>query len=286
MDRTRLKDLLAKDPMSKEAQDEAARQRISSEQERARVGLSVSALGEEGFVILPSLLSSDVLAELRAAMDRLHGAAPLGRDPFSGFRSQRIFNLLAKMPEAHALAMHPDVVAIAESYLDDQIQLSSTASNSIHPGEEAQALHNDDTYYRVSRPFPPLSVTCAWAIDPFTQDNGATIVLPRSHHQSSYEMPDLPKRSLTTGAGSAVIWDGQLWHGGGANRSAGLRRAIIFTYVRGWLRPQENLFLSLPKEVVRRMPSALQRLCGFWVVGGVLGVVDGGSPLKVIKDAE
>lgn len=278
-----LKELLAKDPMSKEAQDEAAQRRISSPEDRARLSGPIDALAREGYVTLPGLLSAAKLAELRQAMDALHAATPMGKDSFSGFNSQRIFNILEKMPAVHAPAMHPDVVAVIEGRLDDQIQLSSTASNSIHPGQPAQALHCDDTYYRFGRPSPPLGVTCAWAIDSFTEENGATVVIPRSHTQASYDRPDLPARQLTADAGTAVLWDGALWHGAGANRSKSVRRAIIFTYIRGWLRPQENLFLSLSRQTVRGMPHALQRLAGWWVVGGVLGLVDGESPLRVLN---
>lgn len=275
-----LRTLLAEDPMSREAQEIAAQQRISTPQSRERLAAQTGTLGEQGYVVLPGLLAPERVAGIRADMDRLHGFLPLGGDSFFGTRSQRIFNILQKMPSVHALAMHEDIISLIEGYLDDQIQLSSTASNSIHPGQAAQALHQDDTYYRISRPRAPLSVTCVWAIDDFTDENGATTLTPGSHRLTAYARSDLPTVQATATAGSAVVWDGAMWHGAGANCSDQVRRAIIFTYVRGWLRPQENLFLSLSRETVQAMPRTLQRLCGWWVVGGVLGQVEGESPLK------
>lgn len=279
-----LRTLLAEDPLGREAQEAAAQQRISSPQSRERLAAETRTLGQEGYVVLPGLLAPERLAEIRVDMDRLHGSVPLGKDSYSGTRSQRIFNILQKMPSVHGLAMHEDIISLIEGYLDDQIQLSSTASNSIHPGEVEQALHQDDAYYRISRPRAPLMVTCAWAIDDFTDENGATALMPGSHRLTGDDWSGLATVRATATAGSAVVWDAATRHGAGANRSGRVRRAILFSYVRGWLRPQENLSLSLSRETVQAMPRTLQRLCGWWVVCGVLGQVEGESPLKLLRD--
>ncbi len=276
------KQVFALDPMGKEAQDLAARERITTPEQRERLAPQIRTLDREGWIILPNLLGEQTLAELRAGMDELHKVTPFGRSPFEGENAQRIYGLMARMPAVWKLAAHPDVLAVVEGHLDDQIQLSSAASYSIFPGQAAQVLHEDDTYYRTGKPFPPISVTVAWPIDDYREDNGATIVMPRSHKQSDYDNPGLPTTRALAPAGSAILWDGALWHAGGANRSDAIRRTIILTYNRGWLRQQENLYLSVPRDTVRRMPRVVQRLIGWWVVGATVGVVDGFSPLKTL----
>ncbi len=270
------------DPMGKEAQDLAAQERITSPEQRARMTSAIEAMDREGYVILPGLLSAETLATLRAAMDELHRITPFGRSAFEGENAQRIYGLMAKLPAVWEMAAHPDVLSIIEGHLNDQIQLSSAASYSIFPGQAAQTLHEDDTYYRTGKPFPPISVSVAWPIDDYREDNGATIIMPRSHKQPDYDNPGLPTTRAVTPAGSAILWDGALWHAGGANNSDAIRRSIILTYTRCWLRQQENLYLSVPRETVKRMPRVVQRLIGWWVVGATVGVVDGFSPLKTL----
>lgn len=276
------KQAFALDPMGKEAQDMAAQERITSPGQRARMAAQIDILDREGWVILPGLLSPEKLADLRAGMDELHKVTPFGRSPFEGENAQRIYGLMGKMPAVWELAAHLDVLAVVEGHLNDQIQLSSAAFYSLFPGQAAQVLHEDDTYYRTGKPFPPISVSVAWPIDDYREDNGATIVMPRSHKQPDYHNPGLPTTRAVTPAGSAILWDGSLWHAGGANNSDAIRRSIILTYNRGWLRQQENLYLSVPRDTVRRMPRVVQRLIGWWVVGATVGVVDGFSPLKTL----
>ena len=61
------------------------------------------------------------------------------------------------------------------------------------------------------------------------------------------------------------------------------RLGVIIEYCAGWLRPQENHVLGLPKQIVQELPSALQELLGYNVVG-LLGNVDGRRPLKSLTD--
>ena len=74
-------------------------------------------------------------------MDRIHRSTPLGVTDFEGFQTKRIYNLMAKTRAADALCSHARIVAIAEAYLDGQIQLSSATGITLLGGETAQDLH-------------------------------------------------------------------------------------------------------------------------------------------------
>jgi len=184
------KQAFALDPMGKEAQDLAAQERITSPEQRARMAAQIDTLAREGWVILPGLLSPEKLADLRAGMDELHKVTPFGRSPFEGENAQRIYGLMGKLPAVWELAAHPDVLAVVEGHLNDQIQLSSAASYSIFPGQAAQVLHEDDTFYRTGKPFPPISVSVAWPIDDYREDNGAKVKGPLTIRR----MPTSPSR--------------------------------------------------------------------------------------------
>ena len=84
-------------------------------------------------------------------------------------------------------------------------------------------------------------------------------------------------------AGSLMIYLGGLLHGGGANRTDRPRLGVILEYCAGWLRPQENHVLGVPKQIVQELPPRLQELLGYNVVG-LLGNVDGRHPLKYLDD--
>jgi len=83
-------------------------------------------------------------------------------------------------------------------------------------------------------------------------------------------------------AGSALFYLGTTLHGGGANITKDVRRRGMFLgYVVGWLRTEENTFLTVPMEVAKAMPVRVQELLGYKAHFGV-GVVEVGSPMALL----
>lgn len=278
-----MKESLATDPFHAGAQGDHRADRISSESERAALAGELAALRRDGYLILPELVPVETVDEIWREMDRLHQSTPMGRSVFEGFHTQRIYNVIAKTRVLDVLWLHPIVIALAEAYLDDQIQLSVASTITSYPGQTAQVLHRDDGYYPLPRPRPPLSLNCLWAIDPFTAASGGTLVVPGSHTLASEERPAQEPISVEMPRGSAVLYDASLFHGGGANTS-GRRAAVSTVYCRAWLRQQENQYLCVPPTIAKTIPRTLQRLIGYWVVGALLGVVEGGNCRQVLKD--
>ena len=57
-----------------------------------------------------------------------------------------------------------------------------------------------------------------WALTDFTEENGATRIVPGSHRFDSKpeygtHPPSIPAEMSR---GSVLVWNGSLWHGGGA----------------------------------------------------------------------
>ena len=80
--------------------------------------------------------------------------------------------------------------------------------------------------------------------------------------------------------GSVLIWDGALWHGGGANRTDTRRTGIAMNYCAGFIRQQENQQLGIPLDIVRTFDRRLQKLCGFGVYRGLIGHIDQQTPAQ------
>ena len=82
--------------------------------------------------------------------------------------------------------------------------------------------------------------------------------------------------------GSALFYLGSLWHGGGANQTPGPRLGVILEFAAGWLRPQENHCLAVPRDIVRDLPERLQELLGYNIYPPFVGYVDGRHPRRVL----
>ena len=167
------------------------------------------------------------------------------------------------------LAAHPLVLGALDRVLGDHAtsyQLHLTQVIEIGPGEPAQLVHRDQWAFDFF-PFPAgFEVEChtMWAMNDFTEENGATRVIPGSHH---WDDKLRPTRDETVAAempkGSVLLYLGSLYHGGGANRSDAPRRGINVGYTLSWLRQEENQYLACPPEVARELPEALARLAGY-----------------------
>ena len=122
-----------------------------------------------------------------------------------------------------------------------------------------------------------------WALTDFTDANGATRLAPGSHKKPS---PEYGGRYETIPAemkkGSVLIWDGSLWHGGGANRTDKRRTGIAMNYCAGFIRQQENQQLGLSPELVRTFSPRLQELIGYGVYQGLIGHIDKKSPQQLL----
>jgi ectoine hydroxylase-related dioxygenase (phytanoyl-CoA dioxygenase family) len=266
------------DPFAGDEITRSAR-RLTTDEQRATVAGPLAQLREQGWAVLPGLLSPQERGEVAAELERLHEPVATGTNAFAGFTTRRLFNLLARTRRFDPLVAHPAVLALVEGLLDDQVQLSIVSSIDLGPGGEAQPLHRDDGYYPLPRPHPALSVNVMWAIDDFTEANGATRYVPGSHLWEEDRRPGPAEvRSAEMPAGSVFVWHGSLLHGGGRNASASRRCGLSALYCRAWLRQQENQYLGLAPEVVAGFDRPFQRLLGYAMYGATLGNVDGADP--------
>jgi ectoine hydroxylase-related dioxygenase (phytanoyl-CoA dioxygenase family) len=125
-----------------------------------------------------------------------------------------------------------------------------------------------------------------WAITDFTEENGATRLVPGSHLRD--EPPNPLEHYDTIAAemskGSVLVWVGSLWHGGGANRTDRRRVGIAMNYCAGFIRQQENQQLGVPPSLVKTFPRRLQELIGYSVYNGLVGHIDKKHPAKVVLE--
>jgi ectoine hydroxylase-related dioxygenase (phytanoyl-CoA dioxygenase family) len=243
----------------------------------------VEAIARDGFTIVENAIAPDLvdaLAEALARLERELGAKP-AMNGFEGHRTVRIYNLLAHDPVFARIPVHANVLHIVEGVLDEGCLISSLSSIAIDPGETAQPIHADDQVIPLEKPHRPIVCNSMWALTDFTEANGATRLVPGSHRKPN---PDYGGAYDTIPAemakGSVLIWDGALWHGGGANRTDARRTGIAMNYCAGFIRQQENQQLGLSPDLVRGFEPRLQELVGYGVYRGLIGHIDKQSPAQ------
>jgi ectoine hydroxylase-related dioxygenase (phytanoyl-CoA dioxygenase family) len=244
-----------------------------------------AALDAHGAAIVERFLTPAKVAALQAELAPFREATPDGRNDFEGFSTRRIYNLFAKTRGFDELATHPLVLGALEHALGPHYQLSGPVGIDIGPGESPQHLHQDDVVYPLPFPHQPVVLNTMWALDDFTEANGATRVVPDSHNTSAQDVPD-PSRVVTATmpAGSVMFYVGSVWHQGGANRTSERRLGVILEYVVSWLRAQESHLLGVPPEVARTLPRRLQELLGYNIFPPFLGYVDGRHPIRTLSE--
>jgi ectoine hydroxylase-related dioxygenase (phytanoyl-CoA dioxygenase family) len=251
------------------------------------VAADLEALERDGYVVLPDLLTRDEVAQARRTLEELLG--PLGRNNFEGHLTQRAYSLLGKTRMTDRMVDHPRVLALMDHLFLPNYLLSQLQVIKILPGESAQLLHADDLFYPMPRPRPALAAGTMWAIDEFTAENGATVLLPGSHRWGQDREPlegDLRVPAVMS-PGSCVFFLGTLWHGGGANESDAPRMAVTAQYCEPWLRTQETFTLSVPRETARRLSPEIRRMIGYSIHPPFVGAVNGMHPERLLaSDAE
>jgi ectoine hydroxylase-related dioxygenase (phytanoyl-CoA dioxygenase family) len=239
-------------------------------------------LEDDGYCVVENVLDPTTVAETRAELRDLFAATPYGRDDFEGHRTRRVYGLFAKTRALDAMATHPIVLDALDRVLGPA-QLSAPTAIEIGPGERAQPLHPDDAIYPIPRPHAELVVNVMWPCDDFTEANGATRLVPGSHRWIDERPgPDTETVAVEMPAGSAMLYVGSLWHGGGANTTTQPRIGVVLHYAVSWIRPVENHVLVVPRDVVRELPERLQELLGYNVYPPFLGYVDGRHPRRLL----
>lgn len=243
-------------------------------------------LMRDGFVIIENLVNEQQLERLREE-SRLWLDKP-GRNSFEGERTQRLYGLPEKCRGADDFIVHPLILAHLDRLLKPNYLLSQAQVINILSGSPAQPLHTDDGFYPWPSPKPVLSVATVFAIDDFTEDNGATVAIPGSHLWGEGRFPtdsDLRVKAVMP-AGSCILFLGNLWHGGGENYSGESRMAFTGQYCEPYLRTQENYFLSVSKDTAAAVSEDMRRLLGYSIHPPFMGMVNGMHPKRELPLAD
>ncbi len=223
-------------------------------------------LDEDGYLALPDLISPERIESLRCRIEELFAeeGALAGAEFKQEPGARRLANLVNKGRIFEEVILTPGVLEAMEHVLGRRFKLSSLNMRSADPHSASdQPLHSDSGAVADGQGY--WVANSVWMLDDFTPENGATRIVPGSHRWGQAPPPGIyeahARQQLVTGkAGTVVVMNAHLWHGGTANRTGAARRAMHVYYTR-WDKPQQQYQKALlSADVQARLGPEARRI--------------------------
>jgi ectoine hydroxylase-related dioxygenase (phytanoyl-CoA dioxygenase family) len=228
-------------------------------------------LDENGYLVLPGILSGEQLADLRERFAELlaEEGDEAGKEVHQEAGTDRLADLVNKGQVFDVTYTHPRVLAGIAHVLNGDLKLSSLNARFAKPGEGLQGLHAD--WDRLERAGDFQVCNSIWLLDDFTEQNGATRLVPGSHrrgtempedHMADTTAPHPDERLLIAPAGTVVVFNSHTWHGGTRNETSNSRRAMHAYYCRRNVAQQLDQRKYIRAETRRRLSDAALTVLG------------------------
>lgn len=234
----------------------------------------LAALSCDGACIVEGMLAEPLLSQVRPAMYRVRDAIhrDVGEARLRAAGELGVLRLMFKFePLFYRLLEIPQMLEIVDAtvsrtaivHLQNGFILPSFAEGAT-PKVSQNQFHRD---------FPRFlngylaSVNVLFAIDAFTQNNGATYVVPGSHRKSeafAETCLEMAGVAVECSAGSALVFDSTLWHAAGWNTSGRDRLAVNQQFTRSWIKQQIDYVRALGEETVLRQAPRTRQLLGYY----------------------
>ncbi|KAH6973020.1 hypothetical protein BKA56DRAFT_492285 [Ilyonectria sp. MPI-CAGE-AT-0026] len=274
---------------------------VSATDPEVNATLLESILNRDGAVIVKSLVSQELCKQLK---EDLKPHFDTDRSDAAGFfpsTTKRATGILAYSDACAELVVNSLFQSVASRVLDSKYtywegqkqlsvvgkpQIASIVGFRVQPGGTQQALHRDDADYHTRNCDMPVMLGCVTALTKTTKENGATIVIPKSHLWGPDRCPlDHEAIAGELEVGDSMIFFGNVYHAGGSNTTKNEARETIGVFLcKGTLRQEENQYLELPPDVARarNFSPQLLRLLGYGICPPALGLYKYKDPMEQI----
>tara|TARA_Y100000996_G_scaffold316375_1_gene252554 strand:- start:290 stop:1126 length:837 start_codon:yes stop_codon:yes gene_type:complete len=223
----------------------------------------------KGYVVIPNLFSKEEIKEAKDLIDQnmekllkeagrdssVQGEYDDKKDGANLVQGKIIlWSLIYKGKIFEKMAQKKRIVDVFKKILGSSVVLGSFAARTVNPGDKPQLPHVDYPYFDMhSMDKYPHNMNFSFLmncqstimIDDFTEDNGATALVPGSQKWGKY--PKDTKKyfdeciNVTGESGSAFLMTGACWHGSNeSKKNSGDRRAILGQYLPGFVKPMED----------------------------------------------
>ncbi|MEV0230200.1 phytanoyl-CoA dioxygenase family protein [Nonomuraea sp. NPDC050786] len=225
---------------------------------------TIEDLDRIGFATIPGIMPRELLEQFRESLARLEAREGQdgGKEVGQELGAYRLSDLVNKDSIFDICFTHPKLLAAVAHVLRD-FKISSCSSRAVLPGQGHQTLHAD--WWGTEPEFGDYQVcNSIWLLDDFTSHNGSTRFVPGTHisrgssaciaieHEKSH-----PKEVLLTApAGTVVVFNGHIWHGGTKNQTNSRRRSLNAYFTRRHNSQQLNQAAFVRPETLARLGHA------------------------------
>ena len=267
----------------------------------------VAEIRANGVAVIENLFAPKVMDQLMAKLAPELNAQDPGGGEFFGNRKRSVNALFAHGVEfSEHLLLNENVLEVADGILlpdnpmatsappraprpreerhlpiDPKVgpnchhyRINASVAMQVSKGGSNQPLHRDEfrylPYYVRVPEGPELTIAVMVAVSEFTEENGATRVVPGSNRWPADRKPEeheviqaaMPK-------GSIMMWLGSVWHGLGSSRVDEPRTGLIYSFGVDHMTQEENQFTAVPWEMAQTLPKRARQLIGYRSSGGL-----------------
>jgi ectoine hydroxylase-related dioxygenase (phytanoyl-CoA dioxygenase family) len=220
----------------------------------------------EGYVILPDVLDASFVERAKQELAR---AIELEAARY-GEPAKRDFGMVMVCAQYGGCFLelfdNPPLLAPFNAVLGDECIVYAYTSSSMPPGG---ANYSARVHVDCPRLIPGYVTNMGATIllDDFTEDNGATWFLPRSHERAD-PPPDEEfysnARRLTAPAGTAFFFNARLWHAGGSNTTTRWRHALTINMCRSYMKQRIDIPRALAGIDLQGVSDQVKQKLGFF----------------------
>lgn len=213
---------------------------------------------EKGYHIIENFFDADKLNLVGIVNTKLDEVIKL-----TGNLTTRYYSLFGAIPALNDLILSSGIVDIARDVLGQNINISDLQTLTLHPGAPPINAHIDYPFLLMDKPFltPIVQLQTLWALDDFTNENGATRIVPYSHLRCEWptqeEFEEKCQKVLLK-KGSIIIFHGALWHDTSANISDMDRSSLLLSFCPPWIKP----LMQVDRETRKKLPLPIRELLG------------------------
>jgi ectoine hydroxylase-related dioxygenase (phytanoyl-CoA dioxygenase family) len=147
---------------------------------------------------------------------------------------------------------------------NEPINLLNISARSPNQNSPQQQLHLDSNL--PGKNSFPLIMVVILMLDDFNEDNGTTRLVPGSHKRESYADDGVNYKDeilLDAKAGSVLVFNGAMWHGGSSKKIAGSRWGIVLGFGRWFIKPSFDFSSNTPQNIYQHLSMEQKTLLGF-----------------------
>lgn len=240
--------------------------------------LIINQISLNGFCKVSNVINDDVIEELHKLIENEHTknyAKIVKNVPDRDKDDKIVYNLQSISKLFIDIISNKFVSDIAKPFLNDihyrylEPDLPNYNLTYFNARSSGQKL---DLHIDSGIPFSgsyPIAMQFVFLIEDSTEDNGCTVIVPKSHQSGEYTDRSLDLESLvklTGKKGDVIIWDSRSWHGTLPNKTGRSRWAIIATFARWFIKPQMNIIKTINEDIYRQCSDAQKHLLGFCAI--------------------